>query len=324
MSNQTKPKISVIIPVYYNEDSLPNLFSHLTKVSEEQERWQFEFVFVDDGSGDSSLKLLKEFAERDNRVKVIKLSRNFGSFTAVLAGYTHCTGDCAVMISADLQDPPELIPKMLDLWLQGNKVVIAARESRKDKLFQRIISGIYYRLMRRFALPDMPIGGFDFVLIDRVIINIIVEVKEKNTSLMGLILWTGFKRTIIYYTREARKGGVSRWTLKKKVNYFIDSFVAFSYSPIRIMQYLGAAVGLSALVYAAFIIYNRIYFDIPVNGWSSLMVVILLIGALQFFMLGIVGEYIWRIVDETKKRPTFIVDEISGNDSTLNDNVDGH
>jgi dolichol-phosphate mannosyltransferase len=303
-------KISIVIPVYFNELNLPHLFPRLLNVADQNSNYQFEFVFVDDGSGDLSYPLLREFAEKDNRAVVIKLSRNFGSFRAILAGLEYSTADCAAIISADLQDPPELIPQMIEKWEDGNKVVMAVRERREDHVISQYFSRIYYSLMRRFALKSMPIGGFDFVLIDRKIINILTTIKEKNTSLMGLILWSGFQQSIIHYTRRKREHGKSMWTLSKKIKYFIDSFVAFSYAPIRLFQFLGIGLSFLGFIYAVFISIRRIIYGFPVPGLSALLIIILVVGGVQLIMLGILGEYLWRNVDETKKRPVFIVESV--------------
>lgn len=303
-------KISVVIPVYFNELNLPHLFPRLINVAEQNSNYQFEFVFTDDGSEDDSYKLLHEFAAKDNRVIVIKLSRNFGSFMAILAGLEHSTGDCAAIISADLQDPPELITEMIQKWEAGNKVVMGVRERREDSFLTNFFAKIYYYLMRRFALKNMPLGGFDFVLIDKKIVDILTMIKEKNASLMGLILWSGFQKSIIYYTRKKREQGKSMWTLSKKIKYFVDSFVAFSYAPIRFFQFIGISLSFLGFIYAIFIAIRKILYGFPVPGISALVIINLVIGGIQLIMLGIIGEYLWRNADETKKRPVFIVESI--------------
>ncbi len=303
-------KIAIVIPVYFNELNLPHLLPRLVDVAKKVPQYDFEFIFVDDGSKDSSYDILCDFAKQDSRVVVVKLSRNFGSFTAILAGLTYSEGDCAAIISADLQDPPELIVQMVEKWESGDKVVLAVREQREESFIKRKLASIYYKLMQKYALPDMPGSGFDFVLIDRKIINILIEIKEKNTSLMGLILWTGFKRSILYYTRKKREHGRSMWTLRKKIKYFIDSFVAFSYAPIRFMQYLGSTVAFLGFMYSVFIAIRKIVYGFPVPGLSALIIITLIIGGVQLIMLGILGEYLWRNVDEVKRRPPFIVESI--------------
>jgi glycosyltransferase involved in cell wall biosynthesis len=300
-------RVSLVVPVYHNAESLPDLFAALERIAHGRD---FEFVLVDDGSRDGSWLLLEQYAAREPRAKAIKLSRNFGSFVACVAGLTHATGDAAVLISADLQDPPELIPEMVSRWKEGHEVVLAVRERRMESLLQRTLSGLYYRIMRWSALPDLPPGGFDFVLIDRKVIDTVVTVQEKNTTLMGLILWTGFRRAAIPYTRRAREKGRSMWTLRKKVKYFIDSVVAFSSLPIRLAQTLGMVIAVAGLIHAIVIVGLKLTNNIPIQGWTALMVVVLVLGGLQLMMLGILGEYLWRTLDETKRRPLFVVDRI--------------
>lgn len=310
-----KKIVSIVVPIYYNEGSLPILIKKIEEIAQENNKYEFEFIFVDDYSKDNSYKvLLKYFYKSEFNVKLIKLSKNHGSFTACVAGLTKATGDCAVVIAADLQDPPELISKMLPIWNNGTEVVMAARNSREDPFFSKLFSKIYYKILRKFALEDMPEGGFDFVLIDKKVINIICDIKEKNTSLMGLILWIGFKREIIYYDRKARRHGKSMWTFTKKVKYFIDSFVAFSFLPIRISTMMGFFVSILAFLYTIFLIYERLINKNLIQGITALIVIALFLGGIQLIMLGIFGEYIWRILDELRKRPTFIIDDYKSNE----------
>lgn len=308
-------KLSVVIPVYYNSESLPVLYERLNNLSgKNKQHMDFEFIFVDDGSGDNSFDLLKDMAKADRRIKLIKLSRNFGSFVACIAGLTYSRGDCAAIISADLQDPPELLEDMYKKWLAGSEVVLAVRKSRQESWLKVCLANIYYFLTRLLALRNMPRGGFDFVLIDRKVIDILVDMKEKNTTLMGQILWVGFKQDLIYYTKQKRLHGKSRWTFSKKIKYFIDTFVAFSYFPIRLMSFLGLVTALVAFLMAVYAIIKKIYFGVDVPGFTTLLVVILFSSGVQMIMLGLLGEYLWRNFDETRKRPLFIVDKTIGVD----------
>ena len=300
-------EVSIVIPVYHNEENIPDLTAALARCAPGPE---FEFVLVDDGSQDGSWGLLEEYAAHEPRARLVKLSRNFGSFTACVAGLAHAKGQAAILMSADLQDPPELIAPMVSRWKEGHEVVLAVREGREEPFLQRLLAGIYYRVMRRWAFPEMPLGGFDFALIDRKVIDAIVAMQEKNTTLMGLVLWTGFRRTSVPYTRRARQRGRSMWTLRKKVKYFIDSLVSFSYFPIRVAQALGILFAFAGFVHAVVVVVLRLRGNIRVQGWSALMVVVLVLGGLQFLMLGVIGEYLWRTLDETKRRPLFIVDRV--------------
>jgi dolichol-phosphate mannosyltransferase len=199
---------------------------------------------------------------------------------------------------------------MVARWRAGNDVVLAVRNRRIEPWHQRLLAGAYYRLMRRWALRDMPAGGFDFCLIDRKVIDTVVRIEERNTSLMGLVLWTGFRRAEVPYTRRAREKGRSMWTLSKKLKYFADSLVAFSYVPVRLMQMAGALIAFLGFVWAALIIVLRLRRDIAIEGWSALMMVVLVLGGLQLLTLGVLGEYLWRTLDEVKGRPLYLVDRV--------------
>ncbi|WML54783.1 glycosyltransferase family 2 protein [Neobacillus sp. PS3-12] len=305
-------KLSIIIPVYYNEQNIPFLFDKLNEEIFSNPAYEHELIFVDDGSGDNSYGELLKLQSQDSSVKVIKLSRNFGSHTAILAGLTYATGDCATVISADLQDPPEIINRMFEKWKSGNKVVLAVREDREESFTQKLFSNTYYKMMKRYALPNMPEGGFDCFLIDRKVITILTSIEEKNTTLMGQILWCGFKTEKIYYIRKEREIGKSRWTLAKKIKLFIDSFLAFSYVPIRFMSLLGVIISLLSFLTGIVLIINKLIIGVNVQGWTSLMVLFLFIAGIQMIMMGIIGEYLWRNMDEARKRPVFIIDEKVG------------
>ncbi|MBR5939291.1 glycosyltransferase family 2 protein, partial [Candidatus Saccharibacteria bacterium] len=272
----------------------------------------YELIMVDDGSGDKSYEIMKKLCENDKKIKLIKLARNFGSHVALLAGLTHATGDCVTCISADLQDPPENIMKMLEKWKAGTKVVLAVRKDREESLMQKFFSNTYYRLMRRYALKDMPKGGFDSFLIDKKVAKIISEMEEKNTSIMGQILWCGFKHEMIYYVRRKREKGKSRWTLSKKIKLFIDSFVSFSYVPIRFASVVGILASFASLVWIIVIVCTKIFVGIDTDGWTTLMAVLLFSSGLILLTLGVIGEYVWRIFDAVRSRPVFIIEETKG------------
>lgn len=300
------PELSIVVPVYNNSENLPDLFPALEKAAGPDA----EFVFVDDRSRDDSWARLQAYAKSRPRTQAVRLSRNFGSFTACVAGLSRARGKAAVLISADLQDPPELIGELAAHWKAGRQVVLAARKDREDSGGSKLFSAAYYWILRRFVFPEMPSGGFDFVLIDRVVIDAVVAAAEKNTTLMGLILWLGFDREIIYYTRRRREKGASMWTLRKKVKYFIDSILAFSYFPIRVVQGFGFLVALGGFAYAVLLVAMKLIHGIPIPGWTAMMVVTLLLGGGNFLVLGVIGEYIWRILDEVKRRPLFVVDAV--------------
>jgi polyisoprenyl-phosphate glycosyltransferase len=301
-------KLSIIIPVYYNEMNLHDLYLDLfEKVLRYVE--DYELVFVDDGSQDSSYEIIQELTKKDNRIVSLKLSRNFGSHAAILAGLNHCTGDCAVMKTADLQEPSTMILDMFEKWKHGNNVVLAIRADREESALQSFFSNLYYRIMRRYVLKNMPLGGFDCFLIDRKVIEVLRLMDEKNTSLMGQILWAGFKTDSIYYTRLKREKGKSRWTMKKKIKLVIDSVLSFTYLPVRFMTVIGLIFFVGSVIWAAVIIYQRIFGGIALEGWTTLMAFNLFASGLNLLTLGILGEYMWRNFDATRPRPTYIIEE---------------
>lgn len=309
-------KLSIVVPVYYNAQTLPALYEEFALVMERLENVEGEFIFVDDGSGDNSAEILTALAAKDRRVKLVQLSRNHGSAIAVFAGLSHSTGDCAVVISADLQDPPALIAELFQGWLEGFPAVLAVRSSREDPWAVKLLASLFYRLMRRFGVKNIPEGGCDFGLIDRKIIDAVLDMEEKNSHLIIQVLWTGFDRKLIPYARRARKAGKSKWSLAKRIKLFIDSFTAFSYFPLRLVSSMGFLLAAVGLLYALFIVTLRLSHGVQIEGWSSLMVVVLIASGAQLIGIGIIGEYLWRVLDEVRKRPLFLVKRKIGFDET--------
>ena len=306
------PRISVIIPCYYNEANIPvtsrALIENEALFPEDVE---FEYVMVDDGSGDGTVSALLEFeAAYPGKVKVIKLVSNVGSYNAIVAGMEHATGDCNVVITADLQDPPALMRKMYDYWCKGLKLVIANRQERKEGFFKSLFASSFHWLMKRFALSRLPEGGFDYVLFDQMVREEVVKMKEKNTNSLFLMIWMGFDFVSIPYTREERKIGKSRWTMKKKLKLFVDSFVSFSFFPIRAITTLGFLLGIAALLYGVFVVFARFSGLIDAQGWSSLMLVLLFVSSFQMISMGILGEYLWRTLDAGRNRPNYLVEKV--------------
>jgi glycosyltransferase involved in cell wall biosynthesis len=306
------PKISVIIPCYFNELNIPTTVQELkTNETLFPADVAFEYVMVDDGSKDNTLEELKKFkATYPEQVKIIKLSGNFGSYNAIQAGMKYATGDCTVVIAADLQDPPELMVKMYEYWQKGVKLVVANRNDREDAFTSRIFAEQYQKLIRKHALANLPKGGFDYCLFDRQLREQVVNMGENNTNSLYLLMWLKYDYVAIPYTRKARKAGKSRWTLSKKIKLFVDSFVSFSYFPLRLITIGGLVLGLISLLYAAYVIFARFTGNIDVQGWTTMMVVFLLVAAFQMISIGIIGEYLWRNLEASRKRPAYIVDEI--------------
>ena len=305
------PKLSIVVPVYFNEANLPDTIPHLLSLQDKLAGYNLELIFVDDGSRDKSLETLLDFRGRHPKhIKIVKLTRNFGSMAAVQAGLNIATGDCVGVISADLQDPPELFVDMVAYWEKGIKAVFAVRKDRDESFSQRLFSNTYYAFLRRFAIPDYPTGGFDFVLIDQDVAGKLVEINEKNTNIMSLIFWLGYANIQIPYVRKKRTKGKSRWTFSKKLKLFIDSFVAFSYLPIRLLSLLGILIAAASFVYGGFIFYSWWLSRIEVKGYTPIMILLASTAGIQMTMLGVLGEYLWRILDETRKRPGYVVDTI--------------
>jgi polyisoprenyl-phosphate glycosyltransferase len=303
--------LSIVVPVYFNEPNLPDTVPQLLALAERLPGYRLELIFVDDGSGDNSLGLLREFqAQHPETIKVVKLTRNFGSMAAVQAGLSVATGDCVGIIAADLQDPPELFVEMLSHWEKGTRLVLAVRADREEPLGQRMFAATYYGLMRRFAVPGYPHGGFDFLLMDAQVVKDVNRIQEANTNLMVLIFWLGYRPVLIPYTRRKRTKGRSRWTLAKKVKLFIDSFVAFSYVPIRALSLLGVLFALGAFGYGLLLTILRLTQGVEVPGWTAMMVLMTFASGIQMTMLGVLGEYLWRTLEAARKRPHYVIDEV--------------
>lgn len=306
-----RSQFSIIVPFYQNQLNVPHTVPALFDLVEKLKDYDIEFLFVEDGSRDETYKeLLSRVKESDLKVRLIKLSRNFGQIAAIRAGLFYATGDCAGIISADLQDPPGLFVQMLEKWEQGFKLVIAERSEREEGLMQRFFSSMYWKLVRRFALPSYPIGGFDFCIIDRVIIDNIINLSERNTQIFPLIFSLGYSNTILPYKREKRKLGKSQWTFAMKLKLFIDTFIAFSYLPIRSISVIGLVIALLSISYAAAMAFMYFIYGNQFTGWTTIVVLLSTIGGLILITLGIIGEYVWRILDQVRKRPLFLVEDI--------------
>jgi glycosyltransferase involved in cell wall biosynthesis len=309
------PLLSVVIPVYHNARSLQALADRLDQVAANRPAYEFEFIYVDDGSGDDSFAVMSELAQHDPRVRAVKLVRNFGSNTAILAGLTYARGDCACFIAADLQDPPETLAEMLDCWAAGYKVVFAERIDRAgDPLLTRLFAGIFNWLFKKLVFSSLSPQGIGFFLIDRQVVQMLVSCNEKNAHLIGLLLWSGYKYAVVSYDRAERDPahGKSGWTFRKKTKYFIDAFVAFSYLPLRLASLTGLTLAAVGGIYAVILVILRILNEVPVEGWTSMIVVVLITAGLQLVMLGVIGEYLWRNFDASRNRPLFLVDTVVG------------
>jgi glycosyltransferase involved in cell wall biosynthesis len=301
--------ISIVIPVYYNELSLHSLFKSLAllETALKKKAVEIELIFVDDGSGDKSFsELLKIKAERP-MTKIIKHSRNFGSIRAIKTGFRFVSGDCFTFLAADLQDPPELIDQMVDQWLAGAKYVTCVRRQREDPLTSRMFSYIYYKLVHWFVVRDFPEGGYDLALMDRIMLPYLLQSgKNINISLFAHSL--GFTAKVIYYDRQRRQHGKSRWTFAKKFNYFVDSLVGFSFIPLRLVSWMGVCLAFPSFVYGLIVAFSVLVKGAVVPGFAALATLISFLFGLLLIMLGIMGEYIWRIFDQLNGAPESVVE----------------
>jgi dolichol-phosphate mannosyltransferase len=304
----SRPLVTVVVPVYFNAESLPRLAERLRAIAASAD-FDLEAVFVDDGSGDESWGKIQDIAKDWPRARGLRLTRNFGSQMAIAAGLQDARGEAAAVLSADLQEPPELLPEMVAAWRKGATAVLAVRRSRPEGWTTRAAAGMYYRTLRSLALSRMPSGGFDCFLIGRPAIDFLVENREIHTSLPGLLVWGGFPTALVPYDRLARADGESRWTLAKKVKYFIDAVISFSYAPLRWMSVLGAVLALLGFGYAVFLVAYKILHGQPIQGWSSLMVALAFFSGVQLLSLGVLGEYVWRTLDAARARRGFLVRE---------------
>ena len=303
--------VSVIVPVYYNAESLPLLFRELTDVEQQLlvRDVAMELVFVDDGSGDGSFgELLRIKAERP-ATKVIRLTRNFGAVHASKAGMFHVTGDGFLIIAADLQDPPQLIPEMVDHWLAGAKFVVCARRRRRDPVLTTWPASIYYALLRVFVVRDYPTGGFDLALMDKAFLPYMRQ-SSKNANTPLFAYWLGFKPTTILYDRRRREHGKSRWTLSKRLKFMIDSLLGFSVTPIRLISLVGIIVSVLSIVYGTVILVGALLGKSDFRGFPTIVVLMSFLFGLNIIMMGVIGEYVWRIFDEVNRRPESVIDEI--------------
>lgn len=283
-------------------------------LQEKLQDYQLELIFVDDGSTDNSYKLLvKHYELNRNKIKIVKFTRNFGQNAAIQAGLKMTDCDCAGIISADLQDPPELFIEMIRKWENGIPLVIAERQNIKRGAKRSLLSKLYWKMVGKYAVKNFPEGGFDFCLIDKNIISDINKIHEKNTHIFVLIFTLGYKYEIIPYTRRERTLGKSQWTFSKKVKLFVDTFISFSYLPVRIITFTGFSIFFLSFLFTLLIVFLKLFYRYEYQGWTSTVVLITFFGGLTLLSLGIIGEYLWRILDEIRKRPIYVIEKVHEN-----------
>ena len=312
-----KVDLSIIVPMYNEQEVLEHFFTHIEKVMKQVPQYLYEIICVNDGSKDETLTLLKKYAQKDKRIKIIGFSRNFHKEPALFAGIENCTGRAAVLIDADLQDPPELILQFLQKWEEGYQVVYGKREDRKtDSFIKRGTSAAFYKVYNWMADYPIPYNAGDFRLIDRKVIDAIKKITEKQLFMKGILNWVGFKSIGIPYTRPARVAGKTKWNYWKLWNFALDGITSSTTLPLRIWTYVGSLMAFVSLLYGLYIALRTLIYGIDVPGYASLLVCILFLGGVQFLVLGILGEYIARIQIEVKNRPPYLIDQKINFDST--------
>jgi polyisoprenyl-phosphate glycosyltransferase len=303
--------LSVVVPVYFNAESLPALFAELQAIEEQllSRGVELELVFVDDGSGDESFAELVKIKEQRRPTKVVRLTRNFGAVHASKCGLSFVTGDCFMVLAADLQDPPELISKLVDKWLAGSRFTICERIAREDPLVSRAFSAVFYWLVHRLVISDYPSGGYDMALMDAALLPHLRD-SSKNLYTPLLAYWLGYRPEVITYHRPKRRYGKSRWSFRKKFIAFLDVVLGFSVRPIRLISGLGAVVAATSFCYGLSVIVHALLGQVPVPGFASLAALLAFLVGLVIVMLGVIGEYLWRVFDEVNRRAEVVIDEI--------------
>ena len=306
-----KKLITIMIPAYNEEKVLPQLFARLNDLAKNNLAYDFEFLFINDGSKDRTMKIIKDEAAQNSQISYINLSRNFGKENAMLAGFDYAKGDALVIIDADLQDPPELIPKMIKFWEQGYDDVYAKRESRDgESWLKKATSKWFYSVLDKISHIEIQRDTGDFRLLDRRAVEALKTLREANRYTKGMFSWVGFKKKEITYKRDPRAAGETKWNYFKLLNLAIEGITSFTTSPLRISLWTGLIISISAFAWAAFLIIRKLFFGADMSGYTSLMSAILLLGGVQLVSIGVIGEYIGRIFTETKNRPVYLAQEI--------------
>ncbi len=302
--------VTLLIPAYNEQEVLPHLYDRLKKLAGEHAGYAWEFLFVNDGSHDKTLEIIRRYAAKDPRISYVNLSRNFGKEVAMAAGFDHVNSDCMVIIDADLQDPPELIPQMLVYWEEGYNDVFARRRSRAgESWFKKKTSQWYYKILQSSTRIPIQVDTGDFRLLDRRCVEALKHFRESERYTKGMYSWIGYKKKEIVYDRDPRAAGETKWNYRRLLNLAIDGITSFTTAPLRIASVLGFIVSVAAFIYILYLLI-RPFFGVPTgDGYSSIMATVLFLGGVQLLSLGVVGEYIARIFNETKRRPLYFVEE---------------
>jgi dolichol-phosphate mannosyltransferase len=309
-----RPELSIIIPIFNEAAVLGELHRRLREVMNDLEKVvrSWEVVFIDDGSKDASLSMLREMAQAEPRFKVVAFARNFGHQMAITAGVDKAEGDAVVIMDADLQDPPEVVSEMIECWRAGFDVVYGVRRSRAgETVFKKLTAALFYRLLRSMLGGiSIPVDAGDFRLMSRAVVLTLRALRERHRFVRGMVAWIGFKQSALLYDREARFAGETKYPFSKMLRFALDAITSFSIAPLRLASWLGVASAVVAVVYALFAVYSKVFRGDVVQGWTTLMIAVALGTSAQLFMIGILGEYIGRIYEEMKGRPLYITAEL--------------
>ncbi len=316
-----KKLVTILVPAYNEKDVLNMLYDRLQKIMNENSKYDFEILFVNDGSKDNTLEIIKELRDKDKRVCFVNLSRNFGKETAMIAGLDYCKGDCVIILDADLQDPPELIPEMLKYWEDGYDDVYAKRRSRKgESFFKKFTSKMYYKILQKVTNVEIQKDTGDFRLLDRRCVEALKSMRESQRYTKGLFSWIGYKKKEILFDRDPRAAGETKWNYGKLIGLSIDGLTSFTTAPLRMSAILGILVSLIGFIYMLVIIIKTLAFGIDSPGYASMMVVTLFLGGIQLIFLGVIGEYLGRAFNESKSRPLYFIDSYNEEKET-NENL---
>ena len=306
-------KVTIIVPAYNEEESLPFLYERLEKLMNENTNYEFEILFVNDGSKDKTIDLIKEYREKDNRINYVDFARNFGKEIAMIAGLDYATGDCVIFIDADLQDPPELIPELIKYWEEGYDDVYAQRRSRKGETWlKKFTSKMYYRVLQSLTKVPIQKDTGDFRLLDKRCVNALRKMRETGRNSKSMFSWIGYKKKAIFYDRDPRVAGSTKWNYAKLINLAIDGITSFTTSPLRISTYIAIPTFLALLVYFIYVIVKCIRLHVAIQAFQAIILLILFFAGIQILLFGIVGEYLGRIFNESKHRPLYLVNEYNG------------
>ena len=306
-------KISIIIPAYNEEESLPLLYDRLKKLMDDMENYEFEILFVNDGSKDKTIEIIKDLRKKDERICYVDFSRNFGKEIAMIAGLDYATGDCVIFMDADLQDPPELIPELVKYWEEGYDDVYAKRRSRKGETWlKKFTSKMYYRVLQHLTKVEIQEDTGDFRLLDRRCVNALKKLRESQRNTKSMFSWIGYKKKEVLYDRDPRIAGTTKWNYKKLIDLAIDGITSFTTSPLRLATYVAIPTFIVLFIYFIYVIVKSIVIHEAIQAYQAIILLILFFSGIQILLFGIIGEYLGRIFNETKNRPLYLINEYNG------------